>query len=245
MLSIKEYAMDILKEHGCDEYTYGGTEEWCKAEKIAEELKQAYPNGMKYPYIEVAKAIRGISKKKAKDIQREGFDFDDWGKWGIGDFYEETETQLRTAIASGEPFNTGWHGFRKEEHAMMVCRGDDKTVVCVCDCMDSALEQTDLFCDFLTNEETKMLTDEKLEKIRDCLIFGDFCEETSDETELPVNASFDEIIDKASKLAEGCRNRLHESFGECIAVTLYCLYGESDETMKLIEQRKLECGVKG
>lgn len=243
MKTISEYAMDILKENGCDEYTYGHNSEWCKPEKIAEELKQAYPNGMAYPYMDVATAIREISKVSVADVRQEGFDFDDWGKWGIGDFYEDHENELRTAIESGKPFNTGWHGWRETEYTLSISRGENQVMLDAYDCMDSALEQADLFCDFLTSEESEMLTDEKLEEIRDYLIEGDFREETSDVTYLPVNATFDEIMEKASELIKGCKNRLSESFGECIAVTLYCLYGESDETIKLIEDRKRECGV--
>lgn len=244
MKTINEYAMDILKEHGCDEFTYGGNHDFCKPERIAEDLKTVYPNGMKYPYIEVAKAIREISKLKAKEVPQEGFDFEDWGKWGIGDFYEDHEEELRKAIESGKPFSTGWHGWRETEYTLSISRGDDATVLDVWDCMDEAFQQTALFCDFLTSEETEMLTEEKLEEIRDYLMMGDFVEETGDTEYLPVTATFDEVMEKASEMIQGCENRLNESFGECIAVTLYFLYGESDETMKLIEDRKRECGVK-
>ena len=243
-MNINEYAMDILLENGCDEFTYGGNDKWCKPEKIAEELKTAYPNGMKYPYMQVAKAIREISKLKAKDVRQEGFDFEDWGKWGVGDFYEDHENELRTALASGKPFSTGWHGWRKTEYTLSISRGDDVTMLDVWDCMDEAFTQEDLFTDFLTSEETEMLTDEKLKEIREYLMMGDFCEETGDTGYLPLTATFDEIMAKASEMIEGCEKRLNESFGECIATTLYVLYGNSEETMKLIEDRKRECGVK-
>ena len=57
-MTLKEYALKILTDAGCDEYTYGG--EWSK--KIMDDLKQAFPDGMEYPYIEVANAILAMSR---------------------------------------------------------------------------------------------------------------------------------------------------------------------------------------
>ena len=57
---IIDYAKKILADHGCDEYTYGG--EWGK--HVLDDLKEAYPNGMEYPYVDVANAILSISKQK-------------------------------------------------------------------------------------------------------------------------------------------------------------------------------------
>ena len=58
---MKTYAIELLKKHGCDEYTYGG--KW--ADKVLEDLKAGYkPGELKYPYIDVANAILEISKPK-------------------------------------------------------------------------------------------------------------------------------------------------------------------------------------
>lgn len=57
---IIDYAKKILADHGCDEYSYGG--EWGK--HVLDDLKEAYPNGMEYPYVDVANAILSISKQK-------------------------------------------------------------------------------------------------------------------------------------------------------------------------------------
>lgn len=57
-MKVEEYARKILAEHGCDEYTY-----WCTdGEQIIRDLKEAYPNGMEYSYVQVANAIMRISK---------------------------------------------------------------------------------------------------------------------------------------------------------------------------------------
>lgn len=57
---VKAYAEKILQEHRCNEYSYYGV----NGEEIIRDLKEAYPDGMKYPYIDVANAIMLISKPK-------------------------------------------------------------------------------------------------------------------------------------------------------------------------------------
>lgn len=54
---LEKYALSILNDKGCDIYTYGG--EYSKY--LLDDLKTAYPDGMKYPYIDVANAILAIS----------------------------------------------------------------------------------------------------------------------------------------------------------------------------------------
>lgn len=58
--TIKAYARKILSDHGCDDYSYGGT---C-GDTILSDLKEAYPNGMEYPYVDVANAIIEISRMR-------------------------------------------------------------------------------------------------------------------------------------------------------------------------------------
>lgn len=59
-MTINEYAAHILKEHGCDEHTYGGE----YSAHILDDLKEAYPNGMDhgYSWLDVANAILAMSK---------------------------------------------------------------------------------------------------------------------------------------------------------------------------------------
>ena len=59
-LAILEYAHKILTDAGCDEFTYWGEQ----SKHLVDDLKTAYPNGMKYPYIHVANAILSISRPK-------------------------------------------------------------------------------------------------------------------------------------------------------------------------------------
>lgn len=63
-MTIQEYARQILKEHDCDEYTYGGE----LADGLMNDLKAAYPNGMQYSYQDVTDAILSISRPKPNII---------------------------------------------------------------------------------------------------------------------------------------------------------------------------------
>ena len=56
--AVRQYAKEILKTHGCDCYTYGGE----MAKHIMRDLKEGYPDGMKFPYIDVANAILEMSR---------------------------------------------------------------------------------------------------------------------------------------------------------------------------------------
>ena len=58
--SLENYAMKILADAGCDCFTYGGE----YAGKIMDDLKEGWPNGMKFPYVDVANAILAISRLK-------------------------------------------------------------------------------------------------------------------------------------------------------------------------------------
>ena len=59
-MTLLEYAHKILADAGCDEYTYGDE----TSKHILDDLKEAFPNGMEFPYIEVANAILSISRPK-------------------------------------------------------------------------------------------------------------------------------------------------------------------------------------
>lgn len=65
--NINQYAMKILSDAGCDIYTYGG--EFSK--HILDDLKTAFPDGMEYPYVDVANAILAVSRPQP--IERKPF----------------------------------------------------------------------------------------------------------------------------------------------------------------------------
>ena len=83
METLENYAMKILADAGCDCYTYGG--EFSK--HILDDLKEGFPDGLKYGYVDVANAILAISKPapihKAKWIVQ-------WDTDSCSDGYEST-----------------------------------------------------------------------------------------------------------------------------------------------------------
>lgn len=164
------------------------------------------------------------------------FDFDDWGSWGVGDFYNENEEELRKAIESNEPFDTDWHGFKKEIQSMRVHRDGTEVEVQVFAEMDEAFGQYDLFCDFLKDDEFDLLTDEMVDEIRDYLCLGDFVEETEDSITLQ-NPTFEDVMKAARECANNCEERLHDSFLECIGTTLYVMYENDPNRDDIIQER--------
>ena len=169
------------------------------------------------------------------------FDFGDWGSWGVGDFYDGHEKELRDAIESGEPFDTGWHGFKKELQSMRIQRTDGKIIVSVSEYMDD-LDDYALILDCLTDEEEQKITEEQLDEIRDQLLdlwWSEFTTETSEEEELPSDVTFEQVMEKASELMDACGRQLETSFHNCIGITLSVLYDgmENSKLMDLIRER--------
>ena len=169
------------------------------------------------------------------------FDFNDWGSWGVGDFYKGNDTELQDAIKSKKPFDTGWHGFKKELQSMRISRTEDGTKIEVSEYMDEALEETELFCDFLTDEELNLLTDEMIDEIRRLLYEGDFVEDTQEFDILPYDATFEQIMQKASELMNTCSRTLQNSFHECIATTLEIMYHDAPDKEDIIKARIEAC----
>ena len=234
-MTLHEYTLALLKDTGCAKNAYCGStvEQALKditeyekehgqcpfpAKDIAEELVRIGNNGRLEP-LPPPPVIVGFASNG------------DACKWGLTDLYERDEQLLRKAIESGERFDTGWVGCAKEIRSMRICRDEDIIVEC-CAEMDSALEQEDLFADFLTDEELEMLDAGEvadIEQIRGMLMWGDFVEEVTESDHIPTNATYKEVMSKVAELEQVCENRLEESFHECISTTLYCLYPNMDE----------------
>lgn len=65
--------------------------------------------------------------------QLEAFKSGDGSHWGLTDLYPEKEAALKAALESGEPFDTGWYGSKKEiasgrVHAHII--SDGRQIVC-------------------------------------------------------------------------------------------------------------------
>ena len=167
------------------------------------------------------------------------FDFDDWGRWGIDDCYTNTLERLKAAIDSGESFDTGWHGFAKTFESLRVVRDETRIEVLVHAAQDEVFEQPDLITDCLTcEEETEVLTDDMIDQIRDELVENpNFFEETVQSDFLPPTAKLHEIVETAKRLCKICHEVLGTAYRECIATTLYAMYGYSEKTTAMIKER--------
>lgn len=229
-MNINEYALELLQQHDCDIHTYGDIK--ISEEELINDLKTAHPEGLDYDYTDVAKAILEISVPSIDKIPVSGFDFDEWGRY---DFDDDTLAELQSAVESGKPFNTGWHGWSKNFDAMQVIRGYDQTVV---RCSSEMDEDEDLINDCLVGNEC--IEDTGIyNKILDALYMDyDFSSHKESMSSLPVNASLDDILAEAKKLFRDVHNALEYSYRYCIGTTLQVLYGgDSEETTKMIIDR--------
>lgn len=116
-------------------------------------------------------------------------------KWGLADFYPESEAKLREALDSGENFDT-YYGCKKEIRYCRITRDEKSVTVSVESCMDDLYESDELIYDALwarlhTEEE---LPDETIEAITDHCYDLNLCDRGEAVTILPREATFEEIV---------------------------------------------------
>lgn len=166
-----------------------------------------------------------------------GFKFEDWGKWGIitdeDCLYENPRNELLQALYDDAPFNTGWHGFAKENESMMIVRDEDALHLYVYVFMN---DDEDLFANFLTEEELKLLTEDKINQIRARLTLTEFSESVEYRKDLPLKSSYEDILKAASEMAETCHAALGDNYCDCVRATIYTLYGESMESERRVKE---------
>jgi len=241
-MTIREYTLNLLRECGCDERSYRDTTVDLAVADIKEYEKE-----------------HGTLPFSAEDVGRElilicnherleplppprslADEFYNWGSWGVTEMYPDVEKIMREVIASGERFDTGWHGCKKELQSMSIQRTEDEVIVEVSAYMDD-LEDYAIILDCLTSEEEQKITEEQCEAIANALdeMFLDFQTEIEERDKLPVTATFEEIVEKAEECLDYCGRRLKESFHLCIGITLSELYSDMDqkELDKLICER--------
>lgn len=153
------------------------------------------------------------------------FEFNEWGSWGVTDdrfcLYDKG-VALEEALKSGEEFDTGWHGFKKELEDMRVKRTNSAIIVSVHAEMD---EGEDLVFDCLNEEEYEKVTDEKLNSILEGLAMEmEFCECAEDSISLPLTATVDDILKKATECMRVVQEKLRGSFRLCMEMTLSEIY---------------------
>lgn len=123
-------------------------------------------------------------------------------KWSISDFYEEAEKDLREVLASGEDFDTGWFGCKKEINYAQIVRCEGEITVSVTCHMDDLWDEQDLIYDALweTTKVEKELPQEIIDSIRDAACDEQLDDHSTATTTLPWNASFEDLVAALDKL---------------------------------------------
>lgn len=136
--------------------------------------------------------------------------FYDFGHYGIFDepdmFYPEVRDLLQKALDSGEDFDTGWGGFKKELQSIRIHAVGDVIRLEVSQSMD---DMPELIFDC---SETDDLTDDEVEVIIDAWDLSDYTTDTYAEASLQRNSSIADIVKAATKLANECNEFLEEGY---------------------------------
>ena len=152
-------------------------------------------------------------------------------KWGLTDFYEDSEQKLREALASGEDFDTGWFGCKKEIRYARICRENGAVTVEVSCHMDDLYESDDLICDALWSayKIEKELPEEILDSIRDAAVDEQMDDYSEESDTLPADASFEQICESIAVMVESAEKKNEEVFNElCEIVKAHVQYMEEN-----------------
>ncbi len=123
-------------------------------------------------------------------------------RWGLTDFYKESEQRLRDALASGEDFHSSY-GCKKEIDQCEIERDADGIAVTVTAHMDDLWEAEDLIYDALWERlhiEGYEFSDELIDEIRR-MASDDGIDDYSQTSEtLPANTTFEQLCETISAL---------------------------------------------
>lgn len=164
-------------------------------------------------------------------------------KWALTDWYEESEKILREAIESGEDFDTGYFGCRKEIRYGRIRRENGVISVEVSAHMDDLYDGGELIYDALweVSKSEEELPDDIIESIRDSAVdcgINDFAAEWED---LPPDATFADVDHLISVLEDSVESQNEENFSRlCDIVKDHVEYMKSDEYRKLNAEEKTE-----
>lgn len=135
-------------------------------------------------------------------------------KWSLTDFYEEAEKKLREAIESGEEFDTGWFGCKKEIRYARYEKSKDSFFIAVSAHMDDLWDSEDLIYDALNEigiEEE--VTEEVIDEIRDIAMEDGIEDEATVFSKLDSNASFDDVVRETEKAEEEAESINKDMYG--------------------------------
>ena len=141
------------------------------------------------------------------------FDFDqfyDFGHYGIfaeeEALYPQVRELLQKALDSGEDFDTGWHGFKKEIQSIRIKATGNEITVEVCQSMD---EMPDLIFDCDGADD---LTDDEIDEVMRVWYGSDYTTDTYESALTERDGSIIEILTVATKLAENCSAFLNDGY---------------------------------
>ena len=123
-------------------------------------------------------------------------------KWGLTDFYEESEQALRDALASGKEFEASY-GCKKEIRYATISRHEDGDIEVLVDAhMDDLFDGDELIYDalwrrFHIEEE---LPDDMIDDIRDWAIDDGIDDHTELSVVLDSGATFEDVCEMISQL---------------------------------------------
>lgn len=153
-------------------------------------------------------------------------------KWWLTDFYPEYEEILRNAIESGEDFDTGWVGCKKEIRYMRLSRENGKLSIEVSEHTDDMWDEDDLIYDAVwkvTGSEDE-IPEDKLDAIRDVAIYSDVDDHADVSAEYSNPLTFDEvveIIDEMESDVSDATSRMFEELCDIVADVLGVTYVHS------------------
>ena len=142
-------------------------------------------------------------------------------KWGLSDFYEEAEKSLRDVLASGEDFDTGWFGCKKEIDYAQIVRDGGKIMISVACHMDDLWEQDDLIYDALweVSKIEKEFPKEIIDSIREAACDEQLDDHTTVSESMPADSSFEDIVsmlDKLEGIADCGNKEMYKSLCEIV-----------------------------
>lgn len=148
----------------------------------------------------------------------------DFGHYGIfiDDcmFYSDVKEALIAALESGEDFDTGWHGFKKELQSMRISAEGKEITVCV-----------DAFCDdpdalVWDCEESEGITDEQYRDILNYFYLADRRTEYSGWEHISRDSSLTDVMKVATEIADELNELLKDSYNAMKAIVVAVKEGE-------------------
>ena len=154
-------------------------------------------------------------------------------KWSIADFYEESEEKLKNALESGEDFDTGWFGCKKEIRYASIERCGENFRIKVIAQLDDLWDSDDLIYDALWTvaKSEEELPEEIIDSIRDACLY-DCLEDysTCSKTIPSAEATFERVVEIMEELENEVEKNNEKMFNRlCSIVEDHLIYLKSLE----------------